>query len=113
MILVTGDSKADWWGGPRGKRTGPRRELQKEFYERSGQHFYAYAPDNFFVRIKALLQEESDATVVEETRAVAEASSVRDSVEKVRNTLAHFTESQRQEIARAITPGSLPHAISH
>ena len=47
IILVTRDTKDDWWNSFNGKKNGPRRELRKEFREKTGQNFYLYEITNF------------------------------------------------------------------
>lgn len=47
IILVTDDSKEDWWLRKDGKTISPRPELIEEFWTGTGQRFYLYQPSTF------------------------------------------------------------------
>ena len=47
IIFVTHDQKEDWWNTNHGKKIGPRIELRKEFYEKTGQRFHMYTMPSF------------------------------------------------------------------
>lgn len=47
IIYVTHDQKEDWWNISSGKTIGPRTELRKEFYEKTGQKFHMYSMTAF------------------------------------------------------------------
>ncbi|UOK72460.1 PIN domain-containing protein [Ancylobacter polymorphus] len=42
IIFVTEDMKEDWWFRIGGRSIGPRRELRREFFDKTGCQFYAY-----------------------------------------------------------------------
>ncbi|MGW6427726.1 PIN-like domain-containing protein [Nocardia sp. NPDC055053] len=45
LVLVTADTKEDWWNRTdRGRRIGPRRELIDEYHSRTGGRFYLLEP---------------------------------------------------------------------
>lgn len=48
-ILITADSKEDWWYVHEGKTIGPRPELVQEFFNASGCRFHMYTVDQFLV----------------------------------------------------------------
>lgn len=47
IIFVTHDQKEDWWNTFNGKTIGPRIELRKEFYEKTGKMFHMYTMSSF------------------------------------------------------------------
>lgn len=47
VILVTDDSKSDWWQEALGKKIGPRPELVNEFCASTGRKIVLYQPDLF------------------------------------------------------------------
>ncbi|WP_431927538.1 PIN domain-containing protein [Amycolatopsis tucumanensis] len=47
VILVTEDSKEDWWWRAGGQTLGPRPELRSEFHSQVGKLFYIYQPASF------------------------------------------------------------------
>lgn len=47
VIVVTNDSKDDWWTKPKGRIFGPRPELLAEFHRETGRRFYMYSHDRF------------------------------------------------------------------
>ncbi|WP_210239354.1 PIN-like domain-containing protein, partial [Mesorhizobium sp. M2E.F.Ca.ET.166.01.1.1] len=83
ILLVTDDQKEDWWWKDSPDDfIGPRSELRYEFFDRTGQSFYAYRPAHFLALVRqsdsALV---SDATVQEmqrvQNRRLVSASSLR------------------------------------
>ena len=47
VILITDDSKEDWWWIESGRTVGPRPELLSEFASRSGQRTWLYSSEGF------------------------------------------------------------------
>jgi hypothetical protein len=47
LILVTSEQKEDWWEKASGQIIGPLYELQKEFFQETGQRFLFYRTDRF------------------------------------------------------------------
>lgn len=47
LILITSERKEDWWEKINGKTVGPRPELLKEAFEKSGKHILIYQTENF------------------------------------------------------------------
>ncbi|MDR0216774.1 MAG: PIN domain-containing protein [Comamonas sp.] len=47
IVLVTSETKEDWWEKHSGKTVGPRKELLKEIFDFSGQRVLIYQTHNF------------------------------------------------------------------
>jgi hypothetical protein len=77
IILVTDDSKEDWWWKSQGKTLGPRPELRQEFLNHAGRIFYSYGSARFIeevgsrgdVKVESILLDEVKKT---STRAASE-----------------------------------------
>ena len=67
VILVTEDTKDDWWWSESGQTLGPRLELVDEMFKRTGQRFYMYRLDRFVeeaaARLDVALQADTPAEV--------------------------------------------------
>ncbi len=73
IIFVTADRKEDWWWRTDDDRElGPRPELRKEFYDKTGQVFYMYRVENFISNLKKMLSINIDQKVVKELKRVLE-----------------------------------------
>jgi hypothetical protein len=78
VILVTRDLKEDWWLRDAGRTVLPRPELRREFREATGGHdFYLYQTPTFIEYAKEDRGNEISDRLLEESRAIAEASEVR------------------------------------
>lgn len=70
IIYVTHDQKEDWWTKVKGRTVGPRIELRKEFYERTGQNFYMYSMDSFLEQYSRRKGQEADQSVIDEVTQI-------------------------------------------
>lgn len=52
IILITNETKEDWWVKEKGILVQPLPNLIQEFYERTGQKFYLYSPEQFIRHAK-------------------------------------------------------------
>jgi len=79
IIVVTNDSKADWWTKPRGKLFGPRPELRGEFRDVADGLFYMYSHDRFMKWAAEYLNIGVEQESIDEIRDVldSKAASVR------------------------------------
>ncbi len=68
IILITSDTKEDWWLRIDGKTIGPRPELIKEMREKAGVDYYQYTADKFIELAQAHLNIESSPQAVNEVR---------------------------------------------
>lgn len=91
VILVTDDSKEDWWRKAKGQRIGPRPELVEEMRDEAGELFYLYSPESFMSYAADHLEQE----VTDETLA---------DVQRVSEQVRRFTEQidRRTEILQAV-----------
>lgn len=48
IILISGDTKEDWWLEKDGKRLMPLPQLKKEIFDKASVYFHIYTPDRFF-----------------------------------------------------------------
>lgn len=76
VILVTNDTKEDWWLEKSGKTLGPRPELIAEFFAETGQHILIYKPERSLDLGKEKLQAKVD------DKSIAEVSSEREARER-------------------------------
>lgn len=70
MILVTDDSKEDWWWRFQGKTLGPRPELVEEMRSIAGVDFYMYRTDQFMQHARLNLREQISEETINEVRTV-------------------------------------------
>lgn len=72
IILVTGDSKDDWWNVKRGKRIGPRRELLNELYFEapSVEMFHMYETSSFMQYAKEYLEVDIEQQSIDEAKDI-------------------------------------------
>jgi hypothetical protein len=70
IVLLTNDSKEDWWLKHKGKTIGPRPELIQEISLEAGVRFHMYSRDNFMKYAQEFLklQDQKAATAVKEAR---------------------------------------------
>ncbi|MFE6920601.1 PIN-like domain-containing protein [Nocardia sp. NPDC057663] len=72
LVLVTADTKEDWWDrAERGQLIGPRRELIEEYFGRTGRRFFLLEPSS-------LLQHSASLGVGTSVESVQEIQRVRD-----------------------------------
>jgi hypothetical protein len=74
MILITGDTKEDWWQEKRGKKLGPRYELLNEIYfAASGlKVFHMYDTSSFLLHSKQYLKIDINDQSIKETKDLIE-----------------------------------------
>ncbi|RUX35873.1 hypothetical protein EOA22_16835 [Mesorhizobium sp. M7A.F.Ca.US.014.04.1.1] len=72
VLFVTDDNKEDWWARHDGKTLGPRPELRHEFFEATGQLFYAYSPSRFLAFVSSEDEELVSKETVKEMERVQE-----------------------------------------
>lgn len=68
VILVTSETKEDWWEKKSGKTLNPRLELLQEAFEKTGQKFLIYHTDQFLRIHQDKSGEASDESILEEIR---------------------------------------------
>jgi hypothetical protein len=68
LILVTDDSKDDWWRRERGRTFGPRPELAVEFRDCCSGLFYMYSSDRFLELSAKYLGSPVDPNAVSELK---------------------------------------------
>lgn len=71
IIFVTHDQKEDWWNTSSGKTIGPRVELRKEFYEKTGKMFHMYTMSSFLSFFIENKGESIDKTTIDEVALFA------------------------------------------
>jgi hypothetical protein len=74
VIVVTNDSKEDWWIKPKGQLFGPRAELRAEFHAETGREFYMYSHDRFMTWAADYLEIGVDQESIDEIRDVRESN---------------------------------------
>lgn len=90
MILVTSETKEDWWEKKSGRTLNPRLELLREAYQETGKKILIYHTDQFLKLHQERTGGKSDETVLEEIReyslAREPAVSVKQEVDNSDNT---------------------------
>ncbi|WP_425327930.1 PIN-like domain-containing protein [Pseudomonas nitroreducens] len=71
VILVTDDSKEDWWEVSSGRTVGPRPELVEEFKASAEQDFFMYQPDQFLSRANERLNRVASKEALQEIQDVS------------------------------------------
>jgi tetratricopeptide (TPR) repeat protein len=74
VIFVTSEDKEDWWEKYSGRRVGPRPELLKEAFEKSGQRILIYRTDQFIEIAATHTGTAVEPNVLEEIREIQESS---------------------------------------
>lgn len=72
IIFITDDAKDDWWSIVQGERLGPRRELRREFLERTGCAFHMYSTERFVKRAEDELRVDVSGEVLDEIKEISE-----------------------------------------
>ncbi|OIM97954.1 hypothetical protein BFR57_09515 [Idiomarina sp. MD25a] len=85
VILVTDDTKEDWWKKSNGKTIGPRPELTKEFIEKTSQKFQMYRADTFLNYAAEFLDRDISPETVEEITQVRLDKSILSALKKYRS----------------------------
>lgn len=67
IVLVTSEQKPDWWEIRSNRRVGPRPEMLKEAYDKSGQRILIYQTDLFLKEAASRLSQHVDAANVSES----------------------------------------------
>jgi DNA-binding transcriptional MerR regulator len=70
LVLVTDDTKDDWWWRFRGRKLGPRPELVEELKSISGAQLHMYTSDLFLRQARDYLDQDVSAEAVEEAERV-------------------------------------------
>ena len=73
-ILVTDDTKEDWWYGQAERRLGPRPELVSEYLRTCQKPFYMYTLVQFLKFSQSRLGQRIGVTVMNEVRAQSQAT---------------------------------------
>jgi hypothetical protein len=106
VLFLTDDLKNDWYDGPRGRRTGPRPELIREFahYSSNGYHQLGFARFLDLAREHLLL--DVDETTVDEVTEAAEAAEA--------ETQGHLSTTEKQtELHEAIQRRTLLQVVEN
>lgn len=68
VILITEDTKDDWWLRPAGRTLSARPELFKEFHDETGQEIQIYRTESFLHNATKYLYESVSDDVIEEIK---------------------------------------------
>jgi hypothetical protein len=70
IILVTDDTKEDWWWKFKGRTIGPRPELAEEMLQKANVKFYMYKSDQFMENARKHLKRQVEQNAIDEIRAI-------------------------------------------
>ncbi|MEX2617548.1 MAG: PIN-like domain-containing protein [Alphaproteobacteria bacterium] len=101
VILVTSESKEDWWEKKSGKRLNPRLELLQEAFEKTEQKILIYHTDQFLKLHQERTGGISDESVLEEIREYSLAREPAVSVSQEVDTAGKSSNSGRLRITIA------------
>jgi len=91
FILVTDDSKEDWWQRVKGKTVGPRPELLEEFQRETGHRIWLFSSESFLIATKQSGSTSVDDSVIEEVGAAAHfVAQARTSISELKLTVPKF-----------------------
>lgn len=68
VVLITEDTKEDWWLRQAGKTLSARPELLKEFHDETRQEILIYRTESFLYKAKIFLSENVSNEVIEEIK---------------------------------------------
>ena len=74
VVFVTRDLKDDWWVRFNGKTLLPRRELRREFFTVTGQHFYLYETSQFIQYANRDPRTEISSKLLDEAKVISTTS---------------------------------------
>ena len=98
IILVTGDSKEDWWQEKRGKKLGPRYELLNEIYFKAPnlKIFHMYDTSGFMQYAKQYLKINVKDQSIKESKDLIEYNKLNEQITTSENGIISIRESIRQ-----------------
>jgi len=108
IIFITNEKKEDWWTIINSEKKGPRRELRKEFYEKTNKQFYVYRSDMFmkyantYLNLRVKESSIKDVRRFMETgfdhfavREILKGRDIREAIEQVSNASQAFESIKR------------------
>lgn len=123
IILITDDTKEDWWRQFQGQTIGPRPELIEEIYKEAGVRFYMYQTDPFMENASTHFKRQLNDKAVQEVKMVRDEhiqriqerllkrrQAQKEGYELLRNTLASenpYLEAIRQGLDPKLLPDSI------
>jgi hypothetical protein len=107
VLFLTDDLKNDWYAGPRGKRTGPRPELVREFAEHSVRGYHQLEFARFLSLAREHLRLDVEETTVDEVTEAARAEMRRVVVDAERQAMLQRAARRRMwlEMVDHLKPG--------
>jgi hypothetical protein len=102
IILITDDTKEDWWWKFKGLTIGPRPELVEEIKIKAKVSFYMYSSDKFMEYAQEYLQEKVIQKAIDEVRKVREQDEGPLKELNVIATEISYITSQRNQLLNAI-----------
>jgi hypothetical protein len=99
IILVTDDTKDDWWWEFQGKTIGPRKELLIEMQNEASTLFYMYNTDRFVEEAQKYLSRATNPKVIDEIRHIRQANEAL-SLNMLMRESAVLQEEQRKNLMR-------------
>lgn len=100
IIFVTHDQKEDWWNTNHGKKIGPRIELRKEFYEKTGQRFHMYTMPSFLSFFTKNKENSIDKETIDEVDLFASIIENKDSPIELTEYYEFFKGEKEKEVTR-------------
>lgn len=98
LILITGDTKEDWWQEKRGKKLGPRYELLNEIYfaASSLKVFHMYDTSGFLFYSKQYLKIDIKDQSIKETQDLIEYNKLNEQIVSTANDVIAIKDFIRQ-----------------
>jgi len=96
IILVTDDTKEDWWWKFKGRTIGPRPELAEEMLKKAEVSFYMYRSDQFMENARKHLKRQVEQNAIDEIRAIRKHEEIKNRLEQVQQELSYAISKQMQ-----------------
>ncbi|HGM4804182.1 TPA: PIN-like domain-containing protein [Serratia marcescens] len=117
VIIVTDDTKEDWYQEAHGRTLGPRHELITEFKKETGKNIHIYQSDVFISRIEKALGINANQEAVDEIKAsnierhnelssdslIKNATAIQEiNANKILNSILHDNEESRKALSMSL-----------
>ena len=111
ILLITDDTKEDWWWKFKGKTIGPRPELIQEMEAECGTSFYMYQSDQFMKYARVHLSQEVPQKAIDEVRALIQGKALDQLVDEVKTLIEMKKKQPLMKIIDAIRPSDIADII--
>jgi hypothetical protein len=101
VLLITDDTKDDWWWKFNGQVIGPRPELIEELLNETQQFGYLYRSDQFMTYAEQYLKQQVNQLAIDEVRAIRKDDEAKMMIQKLR-VEQKYVEAERASLEKQI-----------